>query len=84
MFNFNTHPLEKPTMTIKPKSNGPTKKNPEPCKHEFNYQESIRTSSPDGAWNTHWKKVNIYYCIHCLEQKQTKDEEWSREKPVWY
>ncbi|MED1301807.1 hypothetical protein P4U65_14745 [Bacillus pacificus] len=78
------NPLEKPTITIKPKSNGPTKKNPEPCKHEFNYQESIRTSSPDGAWNTHWKKINIYYCIHCLEQKHTKDEEWSREKPVWY
>lgn len=81
MFN---NPLEKPTMTINPKRTGPTKKSPAPCKHEYIYQESIRTAEPEGPWNTHWKKVNIYYCKHCLEQKHTTDQDWSREKPSWY
>lgn len=106
MFGFNTHPLKKPTLTIKPKRKGPTLKQsamhsnkkdvpssprpnpPEPilqtCKHEYAYQESVRTNEPEGAWNIHWKKVNIYYCIHCLEQKHTTDQDWSREKPSWY
>jgi hypothetical protein len=55
----------------------------EKCDHIYDHLETVKRSRPDG-WHTHYKRVDIYFCVHCLEQKETVREDWSREKPDWY
>ena len=53
-------------------------------KHEFLYQETVRSSNHINGYQYKYIKVDLYYCKYCLEQKEVRKETSSIEKPEWY
>lgn len=56
---------------------------PKKCEHKWIHQSSHYQRESNG-YNDHFKKLDIYYCEKCLEQKEVTKEEYAREAPLWY
>lgn len=56
----------------------------ENCKHKFVFLRTSRSTDDSGAYNTKFTRVDTFFCEHCLEYKEVKKEEWSRDTPAWY
>ena len=54
------------------------------CNHKYVHLETIRYTDDSGAYRTGFIKIDRFFCEHCLEQREIKKEEWSRETPEWY
>ena len=57
--------------------------NPE-CEHRWVFMETICRSDSGGGYNICYTRLDLFYCDKCLEQKEVKKKEYSREKPDWY
>lgn len=53
------------------------------CEHNFQYMGSSKISNSSG-YNIIYKKIDYFYCTKCLEQKEVRKEEYSRDIPEWY
>lgn len=53
------------------------------CEHKWVYIDSVKSSGV-GAFQIHWVKISRFFCEKCLELKQVKQEEWSRDCPAWW
>jgi hypothetical protein len=53
------------------------------CEHKFVF---LRSSKHDeyGNYNTHYVRIDYFYCEHCLKYEERKQEEWLRETPIWF
>jgi len=55
------------------------------CEHKWKHKETIRKhDSYQGSYCTTWIKIDYYFCEKCLEEKEKKRVEDSRETPLWY
>lgn len=54
------------------------------CEHKFIYMETNKSHHYDGPFNTHWIRIDRFFCEKCLEYRDKKQEDWSRDKPEWY
>jgi hypothetical protein len=53
------------------------------CEHKFILLETIRKSYYENHC-TKFVRIDRFYCEKCLEQKETRKEDWCRETPEWY
>lgn len=65
-------------FTLPPKSDPPPS-----CVHHWVFIESHYTTE-SGTYQFCWRRFDRFYCDKCLEQKETKKEEWSRDRPEWF
>ncbi len=54
------------------------------CEHRFVFLRSVKWTDDSGSYNTHFFRVDTFFCEKCLEQKEVKKDEYSRETPNWY
>lgn len=73
----------RPEDVIQHRQTPPTPPAPPPCVHRWVFIESLYTVE-SGSYQMCWKRRDRFYCEHCLEQRETKKEEWSRERPGWF
>lgn len=55
-----------------------------PCAHKFVHLETKKWTDASGTYQIGWLRMDRFFCEKCLEQRQEKKEEWSRNKPEWY
>lgn len=53
------------------------------CNHRWQHQETVKKTH-DAGYNLEWIRVDRYYCKNCLDIKELKKSECSRECPEWY
>lgn len=53
------------------------------CKHRF-VHFSTKNMSSKGEYQTRYTRIDLFFCIKCLEQREVKKEEASREAPSWW
>ncbi len=53
------------------------------CKHRYVLLRSARWTE-DSGYNTRFRRLDVFYCESCLEQKEIPRDEYSRETPNWY
>lgn len=53
------------------------------CSHDFELLET-QYWSEHLSYQTRWTRVDLYYCRKCLEQRETRREECSRDIPIWW
>ena len=53
------------------------------CDHKWQHQETKKRTRY-GRYNSEWIRVDRYYCQNCLEIKELKKSEYSRQCPDWY
>lgn len=53
-------------------------------KHNFVHLRTAKWLGDGGGYSTQYFRVDTFYCAECLEQKEVKKEEWSRDTPDWY
>jgi hypothetical protein len=54
------------------------------CKHRWKYIETIKRAKGHSGALTEYSKTDRFYCIKCLEQKETKKIGYWKEAPDWY
>jgi len=53
------------------------------CKHKWVHLETIKRVESHG-YQSEYIKIDRFFCEKCLEQKETRKSEYSRETPEWY
>lgn len=53
------------------------------CKHKFIFIESVY-KRVYGYYNYNYIRIDRFYCEKCLEEKENRKNEYSRETPEWY
>lgn len=53
------------------------------CDHKWVHLETIKRIG-SGSYQSEYIKTDRFFCEKCLEQKDIRKEEWSRDKPDWY
>ena len=56
----------------------------EPCEHKWVWRNASKRNDRGGGYNTHFIRVDYYFCEKCLEQKEVKLDDWSRDTPLWF
>lgn len=57
---------------------------PPGCVHSFVHLSTAYWVGNGGGYSTQYHRLDMFFCSKCLEQKEVKREEWSRETPDWY
>ena len=42
----------------------------EPCEHKWVWRNASKRNDRGGGYNTHFIRVDYYFCEKCLEQKE--------------
>lgn len=53
------------------------------CSHRYVLLRSARWTE-DSGYNTHFQRLDVFFCESCLEQKEISRDEYSRGTPAWY
>jgi hypothetical protein len=53
------------------------------CEHDWVHMDTIKRNMSAG-YNNEWKRIDLFYCKKCLEQRQSEKHSYQREKPDWY
>lgn len=53
------------------------------CQHVWRHLETVRWTD-FGNYNSHFHRVDRYFCEKCLETHEKKQDEFSRDTPEWY
>jgi len=53
------------------------------CLHKYVHLRTIKKRE-GGGYSDKYTLVDYYFCEHCLEEKEKKKEEYSRDTPLWY
>lgn len=53
------------------------------CEHKFIYLRAEK-SVTEGAFNSCWKRDDVFFCEKCLEERRKHTEENSRNAPRWW
>lgn len=61
----------------------------ENCIHQYQLKESKKQKAERGSIglfpSKDWKRIDIYFCIYCLEEKIIiKQESWLGDMPDWW
>lgn len=56
---------------------------PGECKHTFAFRETTRWTDY-AAYNTRFVRIDRYYCVGCLTEREVKKEATTRDTPDWY
>lgn len=54
------------------------------CKHKWVLLQVRKSKEYDGQYNTHYKRVDEFFCDRCLEYREKVFEDWKRDPPDWY
>lgn len=54
------------------------------CDHKFVFLRSAKRTGNAGHYNTHFIRVDAFFCERCLECKEIRKEDFARETPDWY
>lgn len=54
------------------------------CKHQYEHLETSRWHDSSGGYQIQWVLIQRFFCTRCLDIREVRREEWSREKPDWY
>jgi len=54
------------------------------CEHNYQFLRTAKFTDNRGNYNTHFFRVDTFFCTKCLEQKELKKDEYSRDTPAWY
>jgi hypothetical protein len=75
-------PTSAPASHIPPKDGSGVV--PRRCQHRYVVLRSARWTDDSGSYNTHFIRLDTFFCEHCLDQKEVRKEEYSRDTPDWY
>lgn len=53
------------------------------CKHAFVLMETKKHDTCSG-YNQKFTRIDLFYCSKCLEIKEVKRVDYSRDTPDWY
>jgi len=53
------------------------------CEHKFIYRDTARSDAYEG-FNSHYLRVDYFFCEKCLKITESKQETRSRDCPPWY
>lgn len=53
------------------------------CEHKFVFMDSSKKME-SGTYQTHWIKVDRFFCEKCLHYETVKTSEWDRDPPEWW
>jgi hypothetical protein len=55
------------------------------CEHRYEHLDTSRWHDSGGAvYQIQWVRTDRFFCTRCLDIREVRKEEWSREKPDWY
>lgn len=54
------------------------------CNHKYRFLRTAKKVDNDGGYNTHYIRIDYFYCEQCLHYKEVKQETYSRDTPDWY
>ena len=56
------------------------------CEHRYEHLDTSRwhDSGSGSGYQIQWVRTDRFFCIRCLDIREVRKEEWSREKPDWY
>ena len=54
------------------------------CNHKWVFLQSRKFKEYDGQYNTHYTRVDEFFCDRCLKYKEKVFEDWKRDTPDWY
>ena len=54
------------------------------CEHQYAHIETKKWCDSSGGYNLHWCRTERFFCTRCLDIREVKQDEWSREAPDWY
>ena len=54
------------------------------CEHKYVFLETRKWMASDGGYHTHFIRIDRFFCERCLEKRDIKQDEYSRETPEWY
>ncbi|QDV86948.1 beta-glucosidase [Planctomycetes bacterium TBK1r] len=57
---------------------------PPPCEHRFVHLDTKKKDCYGGGYQTHFVRVDRFFCEKCLEEKVIKKDEYSRDTPEWF
>jgi len=57
---------------------------PKKCDHRYVLLSTAKWTDGAGEFNTHFIRVDRFYCERCLADKELRKEERARDTPDWY
>lgn len=54
------------------------------CEHQYEHLGTTKWNESGGGYNLKWVRIERFFCIKCLERKDVRQEDWSRDTPEWY
>lgn len=54
----------------------------EECEHEYSHLETKQIQ--ENGHVPHWIRIDYFFCVKCLDEKEKRKSETNRYKPEWY
>jgi hypothetical protein len=82
--NQELHGLKPAPKTTRPTN--PSQKNSNPmCEHKYvHYNCMKRKEYRVTTGMTEWTRIDYFFCEKCLDEKEKRKKETSRDKPEWF
>jgi hypothetical protein len=81
-FNEEKHSLKRAPQTPRP----PKPPSSKPiCEHKYVHYDCKKTNKYLVTIGmTEWTRIDYFFCEKCLDEKEKRKQETSRDKPEWY
>lgn len=56
---------------------------PAPCRHRYVHLRSEK-EKVEGTYNSTWKRRDVFFCEHCLDEQEKLRSESARNAPGWW
>lgn len=54
------------------------------CEHKYVFLRTCKGENSSTGYNTHFWRIDYFFCERCLDEQQRKNEAYSRDTPEWY